>query len=110
MMINASTYESVNTAEHLTHIAAQGVVVRQNAHLRCSDDATVELYLYTNGKFKLLLGSTGLSGTYTIEDGENLVLDTGYSRTYAKIYFRGVSVSRVEIVEAGRKYLLYPVR
>lgn len=99
MMINASTSESITSVESCTSVAAQGVVIRQNAHLKCNA-AGAELYLYTNGKFKLISRDEALSGTYTIEDGENLVLDAdGYRTTYGKIYFKGSAVSRVVLGE-----------
>ena len=78
---------------------AQGVVVRQNTHLKCSA-AGAELYLYTNGNFKLISRDEALSGSYSIEDGENLVLNaSGYRTTYGKIYFKGSAVVRVVLGE-----------
>ena len=95
---NATIYKSYMPTEIESSIT-QNVVVRQNTKLKCnSADAT--LYLYTNGRFKLISGDEALSGNYSIEDRENLVLRAeGYRDTYGKIYFSGRSVSRVVLGE-----------
>lgn len=89
----------------VSYEVAQGVVVRNNSHLRCNQIGA-ELYLYTNGSFKIISGDEALCGNYTIEDGENLVLNAnGFRSTYGKIYFKGAVVSKV--VLGDRTY--YPV-
>lgn len=99
MMLNAPTYESINSVDLCISIDVQGVVIRQNAHLKCNAVGT-ELYLYTNGKFKLINRDDALSGTYTIEDGENIAFNAdGYRTTYGKIYFKGSVVSKVVLGE-----------
>lgn len=99
MMLNASTYESINSVDLCISVEVQGVVIRQNAHLKCNEVES-ELYLYTNGKFKLINRDDALIGTYTIEDGENIALNAdGYRTTYGKIYFKGSVVSRVVLGE-----------
>ncbi len=87
-------------------VASSGIVIRQNTVVFCRE-IKAELYLYTNGTFKLITGDEALKGTYNIEDGVNLVLSAeGYRDTYGKIYFNGAIVSRVELGE--RRY--YPGR
>lgn len=95
MMVNAPVCETIAPAESTAVVMTQDVAVRKNAHLKCNA-AGAELYLYTNGSFKLISRDEALKGSYTIEDGVNLVLNaSGYRTTYGKIYFRGLEVSKV---------------
>lgn len=82
-------------ADIVMESSLQNIVVRQNAKLSCPK-AKKELYLYKSGEFKLISGSEAIRGTYSIEDGENIVLNWGYCQSmYGKIYFKGAAVSRV---------------
>ena len=96
MMVNAPVCETIAPAESTAVVMAQGVVVRKTTHLKCNATGA-ELYLYTDGSFKLISGDEALKGSYTIEDGVNLVLNaSGYRTTYGKIYFfNALKVSKV---------------